>query len=283
MIIQSWWHIAPLVKLQIVFAEDNVYNNEAWAVNVQEKVNPYLIGTVALLGHKKDNSSFYIDMFPQWGKIIVPELEPLDASNVRKQFFQPNFNINFLSGVTPQSTFDFLKRFLNSEEYKNILEETEYIKEYKKPYANLPYPPVFVTSDAVVFQSGNVLMVRRRARPGKNLLAFPGGFLNANTDRSVLDCMIRELLEETKIKIPEIILRRSIVNERVFDAINRSARGRIITHAFNIQLNNEHELPKVKGSDDAAKAMWIPISQVNRSDCFEDHYDILQYFVGRSK
>jgi len=131
----------------------------------------------------------------------------------------------------------------------------------------------------VVIQSGHVLMIKRRSEPGKGLWALPGGFVNANTDKSVEDAAIRELREETGIKVPAPVLRGSIVRSRVFDAVDRSARGRTITHAFHIQLP-DGELPKVKGSDDAEKARWVPIAEVRSDQCFEDHYEILQHFVG---
>jgi bifunctional NMN adenylyltransferase/nudix hydrolase len=95
------------------------------------------------------------------------------------------------------------------------------------------------------------------------------------------DAALRELREETGIKVPEKVLRGSIVGSRVFDAIDRSQRGRTITHAFHIVLDDgEYNLPKVKGSDDAAQAQWIPISKLNSEEIFEDHADIIAYFLG---
>jgi bifunctional NMN adenylyltransferase/nudix hydrolase len=68
----------------------------------------------------------------------------------------------------------------------------------------------------------------------------------------------------------------------VFDAPGRSQRGRTITHAIHISLDDgEWNLPKVKGSDDAECARWIPISALNSEEIFEDHYDIIQFFLGK--
>jgi bifunctional NMN adenylyltransferase/nudix hydrolase len=122
-------------------------------------------------------------------------------------------------------------------------------------------------------------MIKRRAEPGKGLWALPGGYVNANTDKSVEDAAIRELREETMIKVPAPVLRGNIVRSKVFDAIDRSPRGRIITHAFHIALP-DGELPKVKGADDAEKARWVPIAEVKSEECFEDHWEILQHFLG---
>lgn len=269
------------IRISIEENMDTMYNDQAWAVRVQSIVSKYrILGTkTAIIGHKKDDSSFYLDMFPQWDYVDVEEIEPLSAVNIRDLFFKTTFNSNFIKNVVPQTTYDFLMEFRRTEEFQQIIREREFVETYKKQYASLPYPPIFSTADAVVIQSGHVLMIKRRAEPGKGLWALPGGYVNANTDKSVEDAAIRELREETMIKVPAPVLRGSIVRSKVFDAIDRSPRGRIITHAFYIQLP-DGELPKVKGSDDAEKARWVPIADVRSEECFEDHYEILQHFLG---
>jgi len=269
------------IRIAIEANPDTIYNDQAWAVRVQALVarhtNPG--DKIAVIGHKKDESSFYLDMFPQWGFENVEQIEPLSAVNIRDLYFKRDVNMNFIKAVVPQTTFDFLQSFNTRPEYEQIIREREFVANYKKQYASLPYPPIFSTADAVVICSGHVLMIKRRAEPGKGLWALPGGYVNANTDKSVEDAAIRELREETMIKVPAPVLRGSIVRSKVFDAIDRSPRGRIITHAFYIQLT-DGELPKVKGSDDAEKARWVPIAEVKSEECFEDHYEILQHFLG---
>jgi bifunctional NMN adenylyltransferase/nudix hydrolase len=271
------------LSMQIYVEEniDTIYNDQAWAVRVQGIVSKYrtLGGTVGIIGHKKDDSSFYLDMFPQWKFEDVELIEFLSAVNIRDLYFKRDVNMKFIQGVVPETTFDFLMAFKETPEYEQIIREREFVANYKKQYASLPYPPIFSTADAVVIQSGHVLMIKRRAEPGKGLWALPGGYVNANTDKSVEAAMLRELREETQIKVPAPVLKGSIVRSRVFDAIDRSPRGRIITHAFHIVLP-DGELPKVKGSDDAEKARWVPIAEVRSDQCFEDHYEILQHFVG---
>jgi bifunctional NMN adenylyltransferase/nudix hydrolase len=269
------------ISINIESNPDTIYNDQAWAVRVQALVAKHTKpgDKVAVIGHKKDESSFYLDMFPQWGYENVEEIEPLSAVNIRDLFFKWNFNSNFIKNVVPQTTYDFLMQFRQTEEFAQIIREREFVENYKKQYASLPYPPIFSTADAVVIQSGHVLMIRRRAEPGKGLWALPGGYVNANTDKTVEDAAIRELREETMIKVPAPVLRGNIKRSKVFDAIDRSPRGRIITHAFHIELP-DGELPKVKGSDDAEKARWVPIAEVRSEECFEDHYEIIQHFLG---
>jgi len=260
---------------------DTIYNDQAWAVRVQGIVqrNTKAGDRIAIIGHKKDESSFYLDMFPQWGYENVEEIAPLSAVNIRDLYFKRDVNMEFIRGVVPETTFNYLNGFRETEAYEQIIREREFLIEHNKQYASLKYPPIFSTADSVVICSGHVLMIKRRAEPGRGLWALPGGYVNANTDKSVLDAAIRELREETMIKVPAPVLRGSIVDNRVFDAVDRSPRGRIITHCFKIQLP-DGELPKVKGSDDAEKARWVPIAEVQSDECFEDHYDMVMWAVG---
>ncbi len=263
----------------VVPCDDYLYNDQAWAMQIQKICTKYVPdGNGVIIGHKKDSSSFYLDMFPQYDFIDVEKIEPLSAIDIRDLYFRKNVNFNILKGVCPQQTLDFLKRFSTTPEYEQIINERNFIESYKKQYASLTYPPVFVTVDVVVVQSGHLLMIKRRSEPGKGLYALPGGFLDTEHDTSLVNAAIRELREETKIKVPEPVLRGNIVSTHVFDAIERSSRGRTITHAFYIKLP-DGELPKVKGSDDAEKAKWIPFSEVNSRECFEDHYEIFRHFV----
>jgi len=286
--------------------EDSAYNDAQWVLNVQKQVEmgawyAGLAGSeaaaidpnlhIALIGHSKDATSYYLKLFPQWDNIEVPNFRELSGTSIRSAFFS---NIGHMwvqdadghrpgdlprDATVPGNVRDFLDGFINTPEYKVIRDENEFIHKYRASWASAPYAPTFVTVDAVVVQSGHVLLVRRGANPGKGLWAMPGGFINA--DERIRDAVIRELREETGIKVPDPVLRGSIVEQDVFDDPNRSARGRTITHAFLIKLRDETALPRVKGMDDADKAKWVPIGQLKPEDFFEDHFFILQNMLNR--
>jgi bifunctional NMN adenylyltransferase/nudix hydrolase len=268
--------------LEIEIQED-IYGDAKWCDAVQEKVK-YCAETlespnkIGIIGCDKDETSYYLKMFPQWELIEVPLEQNLSATQIRELYFVEEPNMNFVKSVVPEEVFNYLNDMKSSEWHNHIVNERRFIETYKSQYASLPWPPIFVTVDSVVFQSGHVLMVRRNAYPGKGLIALPGGFLDANSDSSLEDAMIRELREETGLKVPSPVLCGSIRNTHVFDSIHRSSRGRTITHAFNIVLS-DGELPRVKGGSDADKAFWIPFSELDPRECFEDHYQIIRYFI----
>ncbi len=261
---------------------DTMYNDQAWAARVQAIVRKHTQpgDKIGLIGHRKDdNTAEYLNMFPQWGFEQIELIQPLHATNIRDLYFRRDMNLNFVKSVVPQPVFRMLEGWANTPDHEQVIKEREFVEKYKQQYAALPYPPIFSTADAAVIQSGHVLMIKRRAEPGKGLWALPGGYVNANTDRGVKAAMLRELREETGLKVPSPVLEGSIKGERVFDAIDRSPRGRIITHCFKIVLP-DGELPKVKGGDDAEKAKWVPIGEIKSEECFEDHWEMAQWAVG---
>ena len=273
-------------RINIAPLQDVSYNDQKWAAGVQNTVADVIDHQgwtdmppkVGLIGHVKDASSYYLKLFPQWELVEHDMNEVISATDLRSVMFEGK-NIKFLQGLLPPAVFNDITKFSSTPEFALLVDEYEHIQHYKKAWKTAPYAVNLVTVDACVVQSGHVLLVTRGAYPGKNLLALPGGYLD--TQERVIDGMIRELREETKLKVPDPVLRGSIKLNRVYDAPDRSLRGRVITHAYLIELPGG-SLPPVKGSDDAAKAKWVPLSFVESHPdlFFEDHYHIIQDLVG---
>jgi bifunctional NMN adenylyltransferase/nudix hydrolase len=285
-------------RIHCVGIPDSLYNNTQWAQEIQTAVGQ-VVDTVEnyyknsspgpyirLVGHKKDESTFYLDMFPQWKFIGISNIDDLHSTTIRNYLFDEKWGddecdvfVEMCEHTLDPAVFNWLLEFRKTEDFEYLKEEFSYVQRYKEMWAAAPYPPTFVTADAVVVQSGHVLLVKRKNAPGKGLWALPGGFINPA--EKIEDAAIRELREETRLAVPAPVLRGSVKDSHVFDYPGRSLRGRTITHAYLFELN-PGPLPKVKGSDDAEKAQWVPISQaLNMEDqLFEDHASIIKYFVG---
>lgn len=264
--------------------QDQAYNDQKWASQVQEHVD-WVVARggwrdktrIGLIGHIKDESSFYLKMFPQWKLVEHEVIEMINATDLRALYFEQK-NLKFLQSLVPVSTYAFLEQFRGTDSFTSLVKEYNHIQTYKKAWEAAPYKPTFVTVDAVVVQSGHVLLIQRKASPGAGLWAVPGGFVNQ--DEFLEDAVIRELKEETKLKVPVPVLKGSIKATKIFDHPNRSLRGRTITNAYLIELP-AGELPAVKGSDDAKKAKWFPINAIKSEEMFEDHHSIIEYFLGQ--
>jgi len=287
-------HICPLLDLP--------YNDSMWIESVQKKVAD-CVGTsnveITLTGCDKDESTWYLRSFPQWKTDFLPEYRELsakvNATTVRDLLFS-NGEESVIASMIPTSTLEFIEQFKKTSNFATLQKEYEVNKKYRDSWALAPYPPTFVTSDAVVIQSGHVLVVERGSYPGKGLWALPGGFLNQN--ERFQTGAVRELMEETGIsmangkrkdELTKVILTASIQDKEIFDHPARSDRGRTITVAFLLRLDDTKPLPLVSGQNapledtggevqvETAKAFWIPISEAlaKTDQWFEDHHSIL--------
>jgi bifunctional NMN adenylyltransferase/nudix hydrolase len=283
----------PQDEKRIVFraVRDYPYNDHVWITEVQnvvreiteddEKEHP----AIAIVGFFKDRSSYYLNLFPQWTFEEFygadKRLSNINGTKIRESYFAEN---EAWREFVPETAQRFLEAFKATKFFPHLKAEFEYIKKYKEDtrFIGVPFAPTFLTTDAVVVQSGHVLVVRRRVHPGKGLLALPGGFLA--TDSTLEDSAIRELKTETQIRVPVSVLKGSIKANHIFDHPERSTRGRTVTFAYYIELepNMREGLPRVKGGDDASKAFWLPLSALGEKEdeFFEDHLHIIKYFLG---
>ncbi|MFC3148355.1 bifunctional nicotinamide-nucleotide adenylyltransferase/Nudix hydroxylase [Piscinibacterium candidicorallinum] len=296
-------------RLHFAALPDNLYSDQAWVTGVQRAVDASGAPAtrVCLVGYEKDESSYYLKMFPQWrlepfaltqGQVSATQvrdilfadlLETADGKTPATEDFatqplalkKPDAGRDMLlASWLPAAVLDFIRAFRRTDAFEQLVREHTFLQTYRSQFVGLKYPPIFVTVDAVVVQSGHVLLVQRGAEPGKGLWALPGGFLDAN--ERIADAVIRELVEETRIKVPAKVLRGSIKASQVFDHPGRSQRGRTITHAHLIVLEDSPAgLPEIKGGSDARRARWVPLAVArNMSESFfEDHGSILEHFV----
>lgn len=268
----------PSDNVKVVPVSDYPYDDNKWMNAIQKVVDAAIPNAVdvGLIGHSKDSTSYYLEIFPRWkNHVEVEDVDGINATDIRKVFFELP-NTPFMPNMLPSGVGSTLGNILTSNSFSTLRAEYQMVKKYKEAWKAAPFPPTFMTVDAVVVQSGHLLLVKRGDMPGKGLWALPGGFLNQ--DETMLNGAIRELKEETKIKVPVPVLIGSIKESKTFDAPNRSSRGRTITQAFYIDLG-VGELPKVKGSDDAEKAFWVPFNKVKQDKMFEDHFFIIDYFL----
>lgn len=281
--IRSCYDINVNDRLHFVYVRDHFYSENKWIAEVQNKVYEITGPTnmkTCIVGYEKDDSSYYLHSFPQWNLLERVVRNPISATDIRNDIFSKSIPEQSFKQYVPKNVFGILCQFIFDPLYAELCKEYDFIQNYKKQWENSPYQPTFVTTDAVVVRSGHVLVIKRKFAPGKGLWALPGGFVNPG--EKIIDSAIRELKEETKILFPVRDLYKAIKEQEVFDYPDRSLRGRTITHAYFINLGNG-ELPQIKGADDAEKAKWMTFQELyeNEDKFYEDHHQIIQYFINK--
>ena len=116
----------------------------------------------------------------------------MHSTDIRELFYKGMLGyIRYPLGA--ETTYEFLKAFMATEEYENLKKEYEDGLDYERLFASYPenWAVNFFCADAVVVQSGHILLIKRAMTPGKGLWALPGGHVNSN--ETSLDAAIREL------------------------------------------------------------------------------------------
>nr|WP_296018289.1 bifunctional nicotinamide-nucleotide adenylyltransferase/Nudix hydroxylase [uncultured Acidovorax sp.] len=272
-------------RVQVLPVRD-YYNEAVWVQAVRRGVAEHTApgARIALVGHFKDATSSYLRAFPGWTLVDLPRQGRMDATTIRDAYFGATpatvgTALAPLAGEIPPSTLAMLEQFAQTPHYPALQEEWRMLRGYREAWAAAPYPPVFVTVDAVLRCQDQVLLIRRAHAPGKGQLAVPGGFIEQR--ETVWQSCLRELVEETHCQLSEATMRAALQSVAVFDHPDRSQRGRTITHAHYFDLGDV-PFPVVQADDDAALVQWTPIDQLARleEEFFEDHFHMLDHFLG---
>lgn len=263
---------------------DFTYNDAAWVKSVTQIVSETVANpkhSVALVGHDKDETTYYLKLFPNWSYIEVGNLDGINATAVRKRYFTDDLPAQFDSEILPPPTVKWLREFGRTDDFIALAHEYHAIAQFKSAWANTPYPVIFTTTDALVRYGNEILLIRRKNYPGKGLLALPGGFLDK--DETLVNGCIRELTEETRLAVNSATLQSTLLGHEVFDNPKRSTRGRVITYCYYFDLSSLPTKPAVQAADDAAAVMWFNIDDIDRTHFFEDHYFIIHSLLQESQ
>lgn len=221
------------LNVTVIPLMDNSDDN-LWKEQVIQKFRMFVPfgNNVTLFGHKKDDSMYYLDMFPNWKYQDIDTGLSINATTIREEYFLQD---TIRRDLIPSGSSHFLNQFCDTDVFFDMQEEFKKVHEYKDTWKNSPYPPIFVTCDTVIYtKSKKVLLIKRKGFPGKGLWALPGGFLNPG--EKIVQGALRELEEETALQFTEKDINQSFVVDR----LNRSTRGRTISHVFGINYEPIH-------------------------------------------
>lgn len=253
-------HGAHITNYEIIPLNDYKYSDTQWMSDVRATVEHYKMGSPILFGHVKEGND-YLKWFPEYKFKSIESQYNVNATQVRDEMFAKN------DPFMPET----------------VRADYEFYQKEKQLFANYPFPETlnFNCSDAVLECQGHVLLIQRKFAPGRGAWALPGGFRNQR--ETFLDCAIRELMEETNVRVPEKVLRGSIVKTELFDSPKRSfgiPRNTLAVY-MRISPNPDYSLPRANGADDAALCKWVPLTDaLNNIEMYDDHKDIVSKVTG---
>lgn len=97
----------------------DVYNDQKWVTQVKTLVNqitePH--AKIGLIGHFKDESSYYLKLFPEWTMVELDSLkESMSATPVREAYYRGEVQHH----AFPSGTLQFLQEFQKTPIYQQL-------------------------------------------------------------------------------------------------------------------------------------------------------------------
>jgi bifunctional NMN adenylyltransferase/nudix hydrolase len=253
-------HNARITNYEIIPLNDYRYSDTQWMSDVRATIEHYGMVNPILFGHMKEGND-YLKWFPELQFKSIESQYSINATQIRQRMFD-------------------LK---DPDMPETVQGDYEFYKKEKQLFKDYPFPETlnFNCSDAILECQGHILLIQRKFSPGKGAWALPGGFRNQR--ETFLDCAIRELMEETNVRVPEKVLRGSIVKTELFDDPSRSfgiPRNTMAVY-MRISPNPDWSLPRANGADDAALCKWVPLTDaLNNIEMYDDHKDIVSKVTG---
>lgn len=106
----------------------------------------------------------------------------------------------------------------------------------------------------IVNEKDELLVVRRKNDPGKDMLDMPGGFVDM--DETGEEAMAREVKEETGLEATEVSYQFSYPNTYLYSGF--------LVHTLDMFFKVKvKDLSHIEAMDDAATYYWIPLSEID--------------------
>ena len=113
--------------------------------------------------------------------------------------------------------------------------------------------PSSATVAFILNEKDELLVVRRKNEPGKDMLDLPGGFVDM--DETGEEAMAREVKEETGLDAIEVNYQFSIPNLYLYSGF--------MVHTLDMfYIVRVKDLSHIEAMDDAAAYYWIPLKDI---------------------
>lgn len=279
-------------ELIIAGCEDVVYDDGKWVKNIKDKVASHANKNIGIIGHNKDDSSFYLNLFNEWEFYPIERLSNINATDIRNIFLDirnirqhrgknwfGSVDHEFLTSNLPKPVYEAIEYFINGkyntipkDDYENLKNLFIFIEDFKDNHYN---QPLFLTSHFLIISGDSVLLQKNSLHEcyHDNLFMLPGDWLIADKDKSIVHASVRHLSNYFGKNFEKLL--KKFDSHAVFDKINRSELGRFIAHIHKIEISPEQMVEFTFPIDNHLNFKWVKVDDLERELFFEDFYDII--------
>ncbi|MCC3861329.1 NUDIX hydrolase [Pseudemcibacter aquimaris] len=134
----------------------------------------------------------------------------------------------------------------------------------KREYPKRPIPGVGV----VVFNGEKILLIKRNKEPKAAEWSIPGGAQDLG--ETLTECAMREVNEETGIKIENITLLKAV------DYIDKDENNDIRFHYSLIDYMADYKSGDLVAGDDVLDAKWVHINDFKSYNLWQETIDLIE-------
>lgn len=263
---EMWYRCLTTETLKNVYFFDqaDLGNPVRWASAVEARMTRELwkLGYEAdkvdiyLYGHRKDATSYYLDDFPSYILKNLPNVEGINASDFRENYFRYGDNkawYESIRNIVSEGMIRFLQSFRKEEAYSQIKEEISRNDNWAEKYKDLPHEAMFCDAIPVIIQGNRVLLTKRSQYPGKGYWGLPEGRILEKEEP--VEACLRIARDKTGINVSDSVLKRSLKNSWTRTDPYRVSRGRVFAFPSAFHLT---PVPKGSNPEERRKSMALP-------------------------
>jgi bifunctional NMN adenylyltransferase/nudix hydrolase len=256
---------------------DSAYNFPDWLKRLKAGVAAVAQGgRVAVVGHYRDSTSYYLDHFPEWELIVLGEQEgDVSASQIRKSVFAGE--IQAARALLPAPVYDYLREWSLTPSYAELKRDYEAIQALGK--STIP-PFTFRFAQPLARSGSAVLITTRGEAPGAGLLGLPEIALDPAAGNDAAGELCLAELRRLGLRPSPEEAATALSSLEIFASPNRDPRGACETLVFPFSLGTE------AGSREPEdpRARWFPIDRLPEAEgqFYADQNLIARHFTERN-
>ncbi len=258
-----------------LFMQDSAYNFPEWRRRLKTMLRAQLQldgadenASVVVLGHLRDQSSYYLKFFEPWHFYAVAEqANGCNASDIRKALFEAR--LDAVDSELDANNLDFIKQWTNTDAFMRLANE---YRDLEIASRNLQAKTSEQRSVlACLVYRDFVVLEHRDTHPGKGQFALPEKILD---DTQEPNQEVSQLFKELDQDVGAAGVQHS--NHAVFDQLRRDPRGKLTSYADCWLLEARPQLSN-------PKFFCYDLALLNEQTALfaSDHAQIIQYFLNR--
>lgn len=264
-------------RIRFVTVRDRLYSEDMWVSNVIGEVSKIAEDSaIALVGHEKDASSYYLRSFPNWVFLETGNYKGINSTDFRNSFFLTSVNHIDYSNISFKVA-NALKKYRKTPDFKELQ------KKYKYVESAIRFPKKTFTPDIVcnslLLTSRYILLVKNQDTLSKNLYSLPECELDQHDNAE--NCSLKNLAQTTKFDILSVNLKKYIKKSHTFQYAERFPVKTQQAVVFFYKLDLD-VLPKVSSNKKMSSVEWVLLDDLFliEDKFYADHFQIIQYFLG---